>query len=42
MSKIDYELYQVKNGAKHLDYLFSSLSLLEKLKLKVEGGAEEL
>lgn len=36
MSKIDYELYQVKNGEEHLDRLFSPLSLLEKLKLKVE------
>ena len=36
MSKIDYELYQVKNGAEHLDYLFTSLSLLENLKLKVD------
>ena len=36
MSKTDYELYQVKDGEEHLDRLFSSLSLLEKLKLKVE------
>ena len=36
MSKIDYELYQVKNGEEHLDYLFTSLSLLKKLKLKVD------
>ena len=36
MSKIDYELYQVKKGEEHLDYLFTSLSLLEKLKLKVD------
>ena len=36
MSKIDYELYQVKKGEEHLDYLFTSLSRLEKLKLKVD------
>lgn len=36
MNKIDYDLYQVKKGEEHLDYLFTSLSLLEKLKLKVD------
>ena len=36
MNKIDYDLYQVKKGEDHLDYLFTSLSLLEKLKLKVD------
>ena len=36
MSKIDFELYHIKNGEEHLDYLFTSLSLLEKLKLKVD------
>lgn len=36
MSKIDYEIYQVKHGAEHRDLLFANMSLIEKLKLNIE------
>ena len=36
MSKIEYELYQVKNGAEHRDLMFSNMKLIDKLKLNIE------
>jgi len=36
MSKIEYELYQVKNGAEHRDLMFSNMKLINKLKLNIE------
>lgn len=35
MNKIDYELYQIKNGEEHRDYRFSSLRMLKHLQLQV-------
>lgn len=36
MSKIDYDLYQVKRGEEHSDLLFTNMSMIQKLKLKIE------
>ena len=36
MSKVDYDLYQVKRGEEHFDLLFTNMSMIQKLKLKVE------
>ena len=36
MSKVDYDLYQVKRGEEHFDLLFTNMSMIQKLKLKIE------
>lgn len=36
MSKVDYDLYQVKQGDEHFDLLFTNMSMIQKLKLKIE------
>lgn len=36
MSKIDYEIYQVKHGAKHRDLMFANMRLIDRLNLKIE------
>ena len=36
MSKVDYDLYQVKRGEEHFDLLFANMSMIQKLKLKIE------
>lgn len=36
MSKADYDLYQVKRGEEHSDLLFTNMSMIQKLKLKIE------
>ena len=36
MSKVDYALYQVKRGEEHFDLLFTNMSMIQKLKLKIE------
>lgn len=36
MSKVDYDLYQVKQGEEHFDLLFTNMSMIQKLKFKIE------
>lgn len=36
MSKVDYDLYQVKRGEEHSDLLFTNMSMIQKLKFKIE------
>ena len=36
MSKVDYDLYQVNRGEEHFDLLFTNMSMIQKLKLKIE------
>ena len=36
MSKVDYDLYQVKRGEEHFDLLFTNMSMIQKLKFKID------
>lgn len=36
MSKVDYDLYQVKRGEEHSDLLFTNMSMIQKLKFKID------
>lgn len=36
MRKFDYDLYQVKRGEEHVDLLFTRMSMIQKLNLKIE------
>lgn len=36
MSKVDYDLYQVKRGAEHSNLVFTNMSIIQKLKCKIE------
>lgn len=36
MSKVDYDLYQVKCGEEHSDLLFTNMSMIQKLRFKIE------
>lgn len=36
MSKVNYDLYQIKRGEEHFDLLFTNMSMIQKLKLKIE------
>lgn len=36
MRKFDYDLYQVRRGEEHVDLLFTRMSMIQKLNLKIE------